>query len=358
LFSLFDLGFGPDFQSQFDTLSDSSLVPARVVLEHGSRYLTLTTAGEVEAVLAGRWTFASEERPAVGDWVALQPGQPGRIVHLFQRRSWLVRQAAGRRTQAQVLAANVDKVFVVTSTGRDFNPRRVERYLVAVQGGGAEPIVVLNKADLCQDPDSLVAELGAIAPGVPVLGVSALHASGLEALRVHLHAGCTVAVVGSSGVGKSTLINRLLGQEVLVTGEVSKRDEKGQHTTTHRELLPVPLEDGSLAMLVDTPGLRELQLWAQASSLSSVFADIEALAEECRFRDCTHEHEPGCAVQEAVAHGELDADRLSSLHKLAREQQHQAARHDSRLREEQRRKEKQFGRLSREINRLHHKRWK
>lgn len=356
MFSLFDLGFGPDFQSQLDTLSDSSLVPARVVLEHGSRYLTLTTAGEAEAVLAGRWTFASEERPAVGDWVALQPGQPGRIVHLFQRRSWLARQAAGRRTQAQVLAANVDKVFVVTSTGRDFNPRRVERYLVAVQGGGAKPIVVLNKADLCPDPDSLGAELRAIAPGVPVLAVSALHASGLEALRVHLHAGCTVAVVGSSGVGKSTLINRLLGQEVLVTGEVRERDEKGRHTTTHRELLSVPLEDGTLAMLVDTPGLRELQLWAQASSLSGVFADIEALAEECRFRDCTHEHEPGCAVREAVTQGELDADRLTSLHKLAREQQHQAARHDSRLREEQRRKEKLAGRLSREVNRLHPKR--
>ncbi len=356
MFSLFDLGFGPDFQSQLDTLSDPSLVPARVVLEHGSRYVTLTPAGEAEAVLAGRLAFASEERPAVGDWVALQPGQPGRIVHLFQRRSGLVRQAAGRRAQAQVLAANVDKVFVVTSTGRDFNPRRVERYLVAIQGGGAEPIVVLNKADLSPDIGSLTAELNAVAPGVPVLAVSALHASGLEGLRAHLHAGCTVAVVGSSGVGKSTLINRLLGQEVLATGEVRERDEKGRHTTTHRELLPVPLEDGSWAMLVDTPGLRELQLWAQASSLSGVFADIEALAEECRFRDCTHEHEPGCAVREAVARGTLDEERLSSLHKLAREQRHQAARQDTRLREEQRRKEKQAGRMTREINRLHPKR--
>ena len=356
MFSLFDLGFGPDFQSQFDALSDSSLVPARVVQEHGSRYLTLTPEGEGEAVLAGRWAFASEERPAVGDWVALQPGEPGRVVHLFQRRSGLVRQAAGRRTQAQVLAANVDKVFVVTSTGRDFNPRRVERYLVAVQGGGAEPIVVLNKADLSPEVDVLVAELSAVAPGVPVLAVSALQASGLEALRVHLHSGCTVAVVGSSGVGKSTLINRLLGQEVLITGEVRERDEKGRHTTTHRELLPVPLEDGSWAMLVDTPGLRELQLWAQGASLSGVFADIEALAEACHFRDCTHEHEPGCAVREAVAQGSLDEERLTSLHKLAREQQHHAARLDGRLREEQRRKEKQGGRMSREINRLHPKR--
>lgn len=356
MFSLFDLGFGPDFQSQLDTLSDSSLVPARVVLEHGSRYLTLTPAGEGEAVLAGRWAFASEERPAVGDWVALQPGEPGRIVHLFQRRSGLVRQAAGRRTQAQVLAANVDKVFVVTSTGRDFNLRRVERYLVAVQGGGAEPLVVLNKADLCPEVDSLVAELGAVAPGVPVLAVSALQASGLEALRVHLHAGCTVAVVGSSGVGKSTLINRLLGQEVLVTGEVRERDEKGRHTTTHRELLPVPLEEGAWAMLVDTPGLRELQLWAQGSSLSGIFADIEALAEGCHFRDCTHEHEPGCAVREAVAQGSLDEGRLASLHKLAREQRHHAARQGGQLREEQRRKGKLAGRLSREINRLHPKR--
>ncbi len=358
MFSLSNLGFGPDFQSQFDSLSDSSLVPARVALEHGSRYLTFTSAGEAEAVLSGRFSFTAEDTPAVGDWVAIQPGQPARIVHLLQRRTWIVRQSAGRRTRAQLLAANVDKVFVVTSTGRDFNPRRVERYLVAVQGGGAEPIVVVNKADLVSDVASLVAELGAVAPGVPVLAVSALHASGLEALRVHLHAGCTVAVVGSSGVGKSTLINRLLGAEVLATGEVREVDEKGRHTTTHRQLLPVPLENGAQALLVDTPGLRELQLWAQASALAGVFADIEALAAECRFRDCTHAHEPGCGVREAVARGELDEARLSSLHKLAREQAHQATRQDGWARQEQHRKEKQFGRLGREISRLHPKRRK
>ncbi|MBN1210203.1 MAG: ribosome small subunit-dependent GTPase A [Myxococcaceae bacterium] len=356
MYSLSNLGFGPDFQSQLDSLSDPSLAPARVAQEHGSRYLIFTPSGESEAVLAGRLDFASEERPAVGDWVAIQPGDPARIVHLFQRRSWLVRQAAGRRTHAQILAANVDKVFVVTAVGHDFNPRRVERYLVAVQGGGAEPIVVVNKADLCPEIDSLRAELEAVAPGVPVLGVSALHASGLEGLRVHLHAGCTVAVVGSSGVGKSTLINRLLGEEALATGELRAGIEKGRHTTTHRQLLPVPLEDGAQAVLVDTPGLRELQLWAPASTLGGVFADIEALATECRFRDCTHAHEPGCAVREAVSRGELDADRLSSLHKLAREQAHHAARQEGWARQEQHRKEKQFGRLGKEIERLHPKR--
>ncbi len=356
MYSLSDLGFGPDLQSQLDTLSDSSLAPARVAQEHGSRYLIFTAAGESEAVLAGRLAFDTEERPAVGDWVAVQPGDPARIVHLFPRRTWLVRQAAGRRTHAQILAANVDKVFVVTAAGRDFNPRRVERYLVAVQGGGAEPLVVINKADLAPDIDSLLAELDAEAPGVPVLAVSALHASGLEGLRVHLHPGCTVAVVGSSGVGKSTLINRLLGEEVLATGAVREEDEKGRHTTTHRQLLPVPLGDGSQAVLVDTPGLRELQLWAPASALGGVFADIEALATECRFRDCTHAHEPGCAVQEAISRGELDADRLESLHKLAREQAHHAARQEGWARQEQHRKEKQFGRLTKEIERFHHKR--
>lgn len=356
MFSLFDLGFGPEFQSQFDTLSDPSLVPARVALEHGARYLTFTSTGETEAVLAGRLAFSTEERPAVGDWVAVQPGEPARIVHLFQRKSWLVRQSAGRRTQAQFLATNVDKVFVVTAAGRDFSPRRVERYLVAIQSGGAEPLVVLNKADLCPNVDSLVAELGAVAPGVPVHPVSALQASGLEGLRAQLHAGCTVAVVGSSGVGKSTLINRLLGEEVLATAEIAQGNQRGQHTTTHRQLLPVPLEDGSRAVLVDTPGLRELQLWAQDGSLGGVFADVAALAPGCRFGDCTHEHEPGCAVREAVERGEFDPERLASLHKLSREQAWQAARQDSRLWQEHRRHEKQGGRLSREINRIHPKR--
>jgi ribosome biogenesis GTPase len=356
LFSLFDLGFGPDFQSQLDNLSDTSLVPARVAQEHGSRYLLLTSSGEAEAVLAGRLSFGSEQRPAVGDWVAIEPGQPARIVHLFQRRTWLVRQSAGRRTLVQTLAANVDKVFVVTSVGQDFSPRRIERYLVAIQSGGAEPLVVVNKSDLSPDVAPLLAALAAVAPGVPVLSVSALHASGLEALRAQLHAGCTVAVVGSSGVGKSTLINRLLAEELLATGAVREEDDKGRHTTTHRQLLPVPLGDGTHALLMDTPGLRELQLWAQDGSLGGVFSDVEALASGCRFGDCTHEHEPGCAVREAVARGELDAQRLESLHKLAREQAYQAARQDTQLRQEQRRKEKQFGRLSREVNRLHPKR--
>jgi ribosome biogenesis GTPase / thiamine phosphate phosphatase len=352
LFSLYDLGFGPDFQQQLESLSDASLVPARISQEHGSRYLTLGAAGEAEAVLAGRLSFTTGERPAVGDWVALQPGAPGRIVHLLRRRTQLVRQSAGRRTHAQVLAANVDTVFVVTSAGLDFNPRRVERYLAAVHGGGAEPFLVISKADLCPDIGAREAALAAVAPGVPVLAVSAVEGSGLQALRAQLRAGCTFAVVGSSGVGKSTLINRLLGEEVLATGAVRADNEKGHHTTTRRELLPVQLEDGALATLVDTPGLRELQLWGEASSLNSVFTDVEALAAHCRFGDCTHAHEPGCAVQEAVARGELGAERLASLHKLAREQQHQAARQDGLARQAQHRKEKQFGRIGREMNRL------
>ncbi|MBF5045786.1 MULTISPECIES: ribosome small subunit-dependent GTPase A [Myxococcaceae] len=352
MLSLFDLGFGPDVQQSLDSLCDSSLVPARIAQEYGARYLTLGASGEAEAVLAGRLAFTSPERPAVGDWVAVEPGAPARIVHLLPRRTQLVRQSAGRRTHAQVLAANVDTVFVVTAAGQDFSPRRVERYLVAVQAGGAQAVVVLSKADLCPDLDARVAELEAVAPNVPVLAVSALEGRGLEGLRTRLRAGLTVAVVGSSGVGKSTLINRLLGEERLPTGGVRAADDTGRHTTTRRELVPVSLEDGSRATLVDTPGLRELQLWSEESALGSVFSDIEALAARCRFGDCTHAHEPGCAVQEAVASGALDEGRLASLHKLAREQRHQAARQDGLARQEQHRREKQFGRWGREMNRL------
>jgi len=357
--SLAELGFGPDFQAALEALRDPSLVPARVATEHPDRYLLLTADGPVEGVVAGRLRFEAEgpgALPATGDWVAVRPTRPARIVKLLPRRSALLRQAAGMRTGAQVLAANVDLVLVVTAAGGDFNLRRVERYLAAVHGSGAAAVVVLNKADLAAEPEALLAQLATAAPGVEVLLTSALDGTGLEAVYARLAPGSTVALVGSSGVGKSSLINRLLGEERLAVGEVREADDRGRHTTAGRQLFLVPLPGGGSAVLMDTPGLRELQLWAEGASLEGAFADIAALAVGCRFDDCTHAHEPGCAVRAAVERGELDPARVDSLHKLGREQARQAMRQDVHARLEGRRREKELARRVRELGRVHPKR--
>ncbi|MFN7133227.1 MAG: ribosome small subunit-dependent GTPase A, partial [Myxococcales bacterium] len=283
---------------------------------------------------------------------------PPRIEAVLPRRSQLVRQAAGRRTEPQVMAANVDVVLLVAAAGGELNLRRVERYLAAIRGSGAEPVVVINKTDLVEDEATLRAELAATAAEVPVLAVSAKTGAGFEQLRALLAPGRTMVVVGSSGVGKSTIVNRLRGAERQATGDVREDDQKGRHTTTTRHLLPVPLEGGHRAVLIDTPGLRELQLWADTSEADAAFAEIQALAAHCRFADCTHEREPGCAVREAVARGELAAERLESLRKLERERAKQALRQDARGRQEEHRQGKRTGKVLREIERFNPKRKK
>ena len=263
--------------------------------------------------------------PAVGDWVGLRPGADV-AVHRFARRACLLRKAAGRRTEAQVLAANVDAVMIVTSLNADFNPRRLERYLELSIEGGARPVFVLNKVDLCDDPSGFVETACGLAPTAPVIPVSAIAGAGLDALRAQVRAGETVALVGSSGVGKSTLANCLLGAgEAARTGEIRAHDDRGRHTTTHRELFALP--GGGL--LVDTPGLRELEPWVQGDDGPAGFADVEALASGCRFRDCAHEGEPGCAVAEALADGRLGEGRFGSFLKLAAEGRHLRERHDA-----------------------------
>ncbi|MFL6292373.1 MAG: ribosome small subunit-dependent GTPase A, partial [Thermoanaerobaculia bacterium] len=318
--------------------------PARVVAQRG---LNRVSTGEAEsyADLAGRLRHelegpgGSSGYPAVGDWVAFRPptGEGRGLIHaVLPRRSKFSRKVAGNRTEEQVVAANVDTLFLVSGLDGDFNPRRIERYLTAAWDSGARPVVVLNKLDRCAEPDRCLLEAEAVARGVPVHRVSAKTGEGCEALLQYLKPGETVSLLGSSGVGKSTLINRLLGREAQRTGDVREGDDRGRHTTTHRELLPLP--QGGL--LIDTPGLREVQLWEGDQGIESTFADVEELAEGCRFSDCRHRGEPGCAVEEAVARGDLARGRLESYHKLQREQHQLQVKQDelARLREKQKNK--------------------
>ena len=320
------LGWGDALQQQFQLLVEShpqsALQPARVVAEHRGGYQLISASGPCSAEATGRLRHQAHDRlslPAVGDWVAID--DQTRVVAVLPRRSAFVRKVAAARTEAQVVAANIDRVFIVTSANSDFNPRRIERYVSAIAESGASPVLVINKTDLCADVELLLASLGGAAVGLPVARVSALERRGAEALLGHLGPQLTVALVGSSGVGKSTIANWLLGTEVLETSAIDAV-ERGRHTTTHRELLPLP---GGGA-LIDTPGMRELALWSDADDLAGAFADIEALAGRCRFLDCQHQGQPGCAIGEALETGELEEARLQNFFKLQRELLYQEQR--------------------------------
>jgi ribosome biogenesis GTPase / thiamine phosphate phosphatase len=341
--NLKDLGWDAFFADAFRPYEQDNLIPARVAARHHGPCELLTELGRLGGVPAGR--LADEELPAVGDWVAARPLEGERkavIETVLPRRSAFTRKEAWRRTVAQVVAANVDTVFLVTSFGGDLNARRIERYLTAAWDSGANPVIVANKIDLADEPDAELAELEAVALGVPVLALSATTGSGLEGLGPHLAPGRTIALLGSSGVGKSTLVNRLAGSELLATAEI-RSDGRGRHTTTHRELVPLP----SGALLLDTPGMRELQLWADEGVLDSTFGEITELAAECRFSDCSHEHEPECAVQAAITGGSLPAERFASYRKLQRELRALEIRKDARLRSEARKEYRRFKRRMR-----------
>jgi len=310
------LGFTPFFRECFDNLGEPELVPARIASEGRGVYRLLgcrAQRGELRGRL--RRQLTSLERPAVGDWVAVRDGGNLAIIDaILERRTVLIRRAAGSDAEGQIVAANIDLVFIVTAATRDYNPRRIERYLIAVWDSGAEPVILINKTDLGGEVDDMLSELSDIAPGVPVVRTSAVTAEGLDELQSLLTPGRTIGLVGSSGVGKSSIVNRLLGSEAQDT-RTTRRDEKGRHATTRRDLIEVP--QGGL--LIDTPGMREFGLIDDAGGVEHLFADIVEIAAKCRFSDCNHQGEPGCAVLAAVDTGELDAGRFESYQKLQRE---------------------------------------
>ncbi|NEP17016.1 MAG: ribosome small subunit-dependent GTPase A [Leptolyngbya sp. SIO4C1] len=324
------LGWGPFQARSFEALAADGYSAARVGLAEREQYQLYTAEGELPGKLAGKLrhiSTAAADLPAVGDWVAIHRqdnGQYATIHQVLPRQSQFVRQAAGTRSVAQVLAANIDTAFLVSGLDQDFNLRRIERYLVMAWESGATPVILLNKVDLSADLAGQTVAVAAIAPGVPIIPLSALQRDSLAALEPYLQSSQTAVLLGSSGVGKSTLTNQLMGKPVQATQAVRADDSRGRHTTTHRQLLVLPTG----GLLIDTPGLRELQLWQAEDSLGHTFEEIEAIAADCRFRDCQHAQEPGCAVQQAIELGQLEASRLASYRKLQREQRYQQQRQD------------------------------
>jgi ribosome biogenesis GTPase len=353
-FRLEAFGWSPFFRSSFEALGDASLVPARVSEEHRSGFVVVSASGDLCADVAGRLRHAAagrEELPAVGDWVAVDARlaeSAATIHHVLPRRGALVRKAAGTRTEAQVVAANLDVVFVMTSADADFSAARLARYLTVVWESGAEPVVLLTKADLADDADGLVADAARAAPGAAVHAVSAVDGRGLDALAAHLAPGRTAALIGSSGVGKSTLANRLLGEERLAVSSVREHDDTGRHTTTFRQLVALP----GGALVIDTPGMRELGLWDSGGGLDAAFRDVADFAVSCRFRDCRHAAEPGCAVLAAVGDGSLPRARFEQWQALGRELAFLERKQDVRAMLEERRRRTALGKAGRERMRM------
>ena len=337
MIALPDLGWTAGHTNDFEPYAADGLVPGRVSEQHRGVSIVLTAAGELRTDVAGRLSHdaAAGDLPAVGDWVAVaaRPAEgTGTIQAVLPRRTKFSRKVALAASEEQVIAANIDTVFLVTSLNDDFNLRRLERYLTLAWESGAQPVIILTKTDLCDDVATRVLEVEAIAFGVPVHAISSITGDGLELVRSYLAPGLTVALLGSSGVGKSTLVNTLAGREVLAVQEIRESDGEGRHTTTHRQLVLLP--EGGLVL--DTPGMRELQLWESTDGLGETFADIEELGLRCRFNDCAHGTEPGCAIQAALEAGTLAADRWESYLKLQRELAHLERRLDKRAQSEAR----------------------
>ncbi len=347
------LGWDDRLREEFEQYRSDGLVPGRVAVQHRGAWDVLTELGELRVDAAGRLRHdatSTAELPVVGDWVAIaaRSDESGGTIHaVLPRRTKVSRKTAWQATEEQVLVANVDVIFLVTSVNEDLNLRRLERYLTLAWESGARPVFVLTKADLLDDVGPAVAIVESVAFGVPVIPVSSVTGEGVERVRGYLLAGVTGAFIGSSGVGKSTLVNLLVGEDVLETREI-RADGRGRHTTVRRELIVLP----GAGLIVDTPGMRELQLWDADDGLEEAFEDVTSLFAHCRFSDCRHESEPGCAVRAALADGTLAADRWESYLNLERELQHLERRQNKRLQAEEKRKWKARSAEARENTRL------
>lgn len=315
------LGWSNFFAHSFLPYKQQGFSVARVAIAYKNTYILYSEHGELTAEVTGKFrhqAIQAEDFPAVGDWVIIQvqASEARATIHkVLPRKSKFSRKTVGSKTTEQIVAANVDTVFLVSGLDADFNPRRIERYLILAWESGANPVIILNKADLCNSLAECLAEIETVALGVPIIVLSATNCQGLDALKPYLQQSQTVALLGSSGVGKSTITNQLTGVSVQAVQPVRKGDSRGKHTTTKRELIILPTG----GLIIDTPGMKEIQIWAGEEGLQETFADIETLAQECRFRNCQHNHEPGCAVQQALAEEKLDYSRFLNYQKLQKE---------------------------------------
>lgn len=344
--NLEELGWNSWFEKEYHENNPEG-VPCRIVEQHKNSYIVQNETGVFKAKLSGKMVY-EVEFAAVGDWVSVTGGESDefRIVeYIYSRKSKISRKVAGKKSVEQIIASNIDYLFIVISLNDDFNLRRAERYLAAAYESGAEPVIVLSKSDVCEERDEKIGEIRKIAKDVDVICTTVFEKDGLKELECYLEKGSTAALVGSSGVGKSSIINRLIGKEVMKTGSIREDDSKGRHTTTSREL--IHLENG--ANIIDTPGMRELQLWDAEEGIEILFEDIAELEKMCRFKDCTHSGEPGCAVSEAVLSGQIDKKRYESYLKLKKEAYFMEERKEKSLARIEKDKWKKIGMFQKEI---------
>jgi len=354
--NLKQLGYTPFFEAYFNEYASEGQIVGRVAIQNLSNYTIFTELGELTGEISGKLRFDVENEtaevkgfPAVGDWVLIKPyPNEGKAIidKILPRRNKFSRKEAGEKTKEQIVAANIDSVFIVNALNQDFNLRRLERYLTVVMENEINPIIILSKADLTDNLDEKIEQVREVVGGAAIHAISVKNNTGLDELSQYFENNKSVAVLGSSGVGKSTLINTLFGEEVAFVQEISDSSNKGKHTTTHRELMVLP-QGG---VIIDTPGMRELQLWDGGEGITETFDDLEELALQCKFTDCKHKNEPGCAIQQAIEKGDIDETRLKSYQKLKREVEYMESKQNVKVALDNKKKWKQIHNSTRRFN--------